>query len=76
MACLTTRDREEEPLFYLKDAKALNQASLVEHLRRNLKECNLRPQDYSGHSFSIGAAMTASACVVTTGMNYGDQNRV
>ena len=36
----------------------------MEELREALSECGLKPKEYAGHSFRIGAATTAAACGV------------
>ena len=64
LAYLAIRGPGEGPLFYFKDGRALTRSRLVAELRKTLAECNLRPQDYAGHSFRIGAATTAAACGV------------
>ena len=64
LAYLAIRCGKGGPLFYFKDGKAPTRSQLVAELRRNLEECNLRPQDYSRHSFRIGVATTAAACGV------------
>ena len=37
-------------------------------IRSILEMCDLRPQDYLGHSFGIGAATTAAACCIPAEM--------
>ena len=64
LAYLAIRGQGEGPLFYFKDGRALTRSRLVAELRKVLEVCSLRPQDYSGHSFRIGAATTAAACGV------------
>ena len=46
---------------------------LVSAVRKALAEVGLTPVDYTGHSFRIGAAITAAACgvPVVTIMNPG-----
>ena len=62
LAYLAVRGPGEGPLFRFEDGRALTRTRLVTEVRRSLAGCNLRPQDYSGHSFRIGAATTAAAC--------------
>ena len=64
LAYLAVRGRGDGPLFYFQDGRALTQSRLVVELRKALEACDLRPQDYLGHSFRIGAATTAAACGV------------
>lgn len=64
LAYLARRGPGEGPLFRFEDGKALTRTRLVVAVRKNLAECGFKPEDYSGHSFRIGAATTAAACGV------------
>ena len=62
LAYLAVSGSGEGPLFYLEDGRVLKQTQLVVEVRRSLARGVLRSQDYSWHSFRIGAVVTAVAC--------------
>ena len=62
---LAVRGPGEGPLFRFKDGRALTRSRLVAVVRDALARAGLKPEDYSGHSFRIGAATTAAACGVS-----------
>ena len=62
LSYLVLRGRGEGPLFKFKDGRALSRPRLVSELRKALAEAGLKPENYAGHSFRIGAATTAAAC--------------
>ena len=64
LAHLAVRGLGEQLLICFEDGRALMQTQLVVELRRSLAGGVLRPQDYSGHSFRIGAVTAAAACGV------------
>ena len=49
-------------LFRFRDGKLLTKARFVEAVREALALAGLHPKAFAGHSFSIGAATTASTC--------------
>ena len=65
---LALRGQGKDPLFYFEDGRALTRSCLVAEVRSVLEMCDLRPQDYLGHSFRIGAAATAAACSIPAEM--------
>ena len=65
LAYLAIRGPGEGLLFRFKDGRALTRTHLVAEVRRSLAGCDLRSQDYTGHSFIIGAPTTAAACGVS-----------
>ena len=64
LSYLVLRGRGEGPLFKFKDGRALSRPRLVSELRKALAEAGLKPENYAGHSFRIGAATTAAACSI------------
>ena len=48
--------------FVFSDGSALTRAKLVKEMRAALEARGIRPSDYAGHSFRIGAATTAATC--------------
>ena len=64
LSYLVLRTKGEGPLFKFKDGRALTRPLLVSELRKALAEAELKPENYAGHSFRIGAATTAAACGV------------
>ena len=62
LSYLVLRGKGEGPLFQFKDGRALTRPLLVSELRKALAEAGLKPENYAGHSFRIGAATTAAAC--------------
>ena len=61
---LALRGPGEGPLFRFRDGRALTRPRLVTAIREALAKAGLRPDEYAGHSFRIGAATTAAACGV------------
>ena len=49
-------------LFRFKDGRALTRSRLVTAIREALAKAGLKPEEFAGHSFRIGAATTAAAC--------------
>ena len=64
LAYLVLRGKGDGPLFRFKNGQPLTRARLVSAIRGVLKEAGFAPDDFSGHSFRIGAATTAAACGV------------
>ena len=64
LAYLMVQGPGEGPLFRFEDGRALTRPRLVAAVRDALARAGLKPEDYSGHSFRIGAATTAAACGV------------
>ena len=64
LSYLVLRGRGKGPLFKFKDGRALSRPRLVSELRKALAEAGLKPENYAGHSFRIGAATTAAACSI------------
>ena len=62
LSYLVLRGKGEGPLFQFKDGRALTRPLLVSELRKALAEAGLKPENYAGHSFRIGAATTAAVC--------------
>ena len=61
LSYLVLRGKGEGPLFKFKDGRALGCLRLVSELKKTLAEAGLKPEDYAGHSFRIGAATTTVA---------------
>ena len=61
---LSLRGREPRPLFLWSDGKPVTKTRLVEEVRLALRGAGLPGKEFAGHSFRIGAAMTASAAGV------------
>ena len=68
LAYLALRKPGEGPLFRFESGQALTRPCLVSAVRKALAEAGLTPEDYTGHSFRIGAATTAVACGVPVDM--------
>ena len=62
LSYLVLRGKGDGPLFQFKDGRALTCPRLVSELRKALAETGMKPENYAGHSFRIGAATTAAAC--------------
>lgn len=54
----------ELPLFVCSDGTPLTRSSFCLFLKQILSVAGLNPEQYSGHSFRIGAATTAAACSI------------
>ena len=63
LAYLPARGLTPGPLFCFENGRPLTRARLVEHLRSSLSAAGIQSDEsrYSGHSFRIGAATTATA---------------
>lgn len=61
LSYMVLRGKGEGPLFKFKDGRALTRPRLVSELRKALAEAGLKPENYAGHSFRIGAATTHAA---------------
>ena len=61
---LALRVPGQGPLFYFQDSHPWMCQRLVAAVRTSLTEIGLKPNQYLGHSFCIGAATTAAACEV------------
>ena len=64
LAYLAWRGSGDGHLFCFEKGNALTQTLLVMEVRNAVAKAGLKPEDYSGHSFRIGAATTAAACSV------------
>lgn len=61
LAYLAIRLQSQGPLFIFKDGTPLSRNHLVRHLREAFSQVDLDASKFSGHSFRIGAATTATA---------------
>ena len=64
LAFLAMRGPGEGPLFRFESGEALTRPQLVSALRKVLAQAGFQLEDYAGHSFRIGAAITAAVCGV------------
>ena len=64
LAYMALRGPGDGPLFRFQDRRPLTRQRLVTAIRAALAKAGLKPEDYAGHSFRIGAATTAAACGV------------
>lgn len=62
LAFMAMRGPGEGPLFRFQDNRPLTRQRLVAAICAALAEAGLKPENYAGHSFRIGAATTAAAC--------------
>ena len=60
LAYLAIRSPIPGPLFLLPDGTPLSRAHFTYHLRQAVQQAGLCPDNFSGHSFRIGAATTAA----------------
>ena len=63
-AYLQIRGPASGPLFMHNNSATLSRGSLVKALQEALKQCGMDSSLYNGHSFRIGAAITAAAAGV------------
>ena len=56
------------PLFLTSDGNPLTRSKFVSLVRRVLRLSGINDQDYTGHSFRVGAATTAAAAGVADSM--------
>ena len=59
-AYLALRPKKNGPLFLLQEGSALTRDQLVREVKSAVSMIGLDPKSYTGHSFQIGAATTAS----------------
>ena len=57
---MVMRGKGPGPLFIFQDGKPLSRPRCVTEIKRALSAAGIDPKPYSGHSFRIGAAMTAA----------------
>ena len=62
LAYLVQRGTRKGPLFQFKNGQYLTRARFVTALRCALQKTGIAAENYSGHSFRIGAATTAARC--------------
>ena len=60
LAYLEIRSPIPGPLFLLQDGIPLSRTHFTYHLRQAVQQAGLCPDNFSGHSFRIGAASTAA----------------
>ena len=60
LAYMVMRGKGPGPLFIFQDGKPLSRPRFVTEIKRALSAAGIDPKPYSGHSFRIGAAMTAA----------------
>lgn len=60
LAYLAVRPSSQGPLFVFQDGSYLTRDKLVVHMWQGLRLMGVDPTCFSGHSFRIGAAMTAA----------------
>ena len=62
LAYLAVQGDKEGPLFQFYDGRSLTREHLVQAVHKALTKAGFDHQFYAGHSFRIGAAMTAAHC--------------
>ena len=65
LAYMAMRGPGDGPLFRFRSGEALTRQRLVMALRKVLARAGLKPEEYAGHSFRIGAATTAAVCGIS-----------
>ena len=61
LSYLAVRGNSSGPLFTWKDGVFLTQANFIAAVKKALESAGLDTSNFNGHSFRIGAAMTAAA---------------
>ena len=64
LAYIVLRGNGPGPLFIFQDGSPLTRTALVQAVRDALQPHNLDVSGFNGHSFRMGAATTAAACMV------------
>ena len=71
LACLALQGQTEGP-FFMVESKPLSREFLVQWLRETLTKAGIDSSHFSGHSFRIGAASTASAKGISEATIWAD----